>query len=73
MPTPAIHMELDPLRLMTVEGAAAATGLDMRTLRHLIATRRIPVVRLSRSVRIRRTDLEAVIAAATAPIEEVAA
>lgn len=59
--------ELDPLRLLTVPEAADATGLDERAIRHLIFTRRIPVVRLSRSVRIRRADLAAVIESATTP------
>lgn len=57
----------EDLRLLTVPEVAAATGLREAALRHLIFTRRIPVVRLGRTVRIRRADLAAVIEAATTP------
>lgn len=67
MPTPASIAELDPLRLLTVPEAADATGLEPRAIRHLIAMRRVPVVRLGRSVKLRRADLAAVIEAATTP------
>lgn len=63
----------DALRVLTLPEAAEATGLTVRALRHLVATRRVPVVRLGRSVRIRQSDLAAVLDAATTPARAEAA
>ncbi|WP_296196012.1 helix-turn-helix domain-containing protein [uncultured Microbacterium sp.] len=63
----AAPIQPEPLRLLTVEAAAEATGLSVRSIRHLIATRRVPVVRLGRAIRLREVDLAAWIADNTQP------
>lgn len=54
-------MSADDLRLLTVAAAASVTGLSERSIRHLIANRDLPVVRLGRAVRLRAADLSAFI------------
>lgn len=62
----------DPQPLLTYDypGAAETTGLSVRTLRHLVATRRIPFVRFGRMIRFRAIDLEAWMRANTVPAHE---
>jgi excisionase family DNA binding protein len=48
--------------LLTVPEAAALLRLKVSTIRAWICQRRIPYVKLGRLVRIRRSDLEALIA-----------
>jgi excisionase family DNA binding protein len=45
------------LRTLSVAEAASQTGLTVRAIRHLIATRRLPAARLGRAIRIRPADL----------------
>lgn len=59
--------ETPDLTLLTLPEAAIETGLTIRALRHLVAVRALPVVRLGRSVRILRADLVAYISACTTP------
>jgi len=59
-----------PLLTYSVAEAAQATGLSQRTLRHLISTRRIPVVRMGRVVRLRPSDLLQWLEANTHPASE---
>jgi excisionase family DNA binding protein len=47
-----------PDRLLTVEAAAAYLGRTPAALRHLIATKVIPVVREGRSVHLDRRELD---------------
>lgn len=47
-----------PARLMTVEQAAVYVGRTPRAMRHLIATKSIPVVREGRSVHFERDALD---------------
>jgi excisionase family DNA binding protein len=48
----------DTSALMTVDEAAAYLRLAPWTLRHWVCQKRIPYVRLGRSVRFRRKDME---------------
>ena len=48
--------------LLAVPGASTYSGLTERSIRHLIATRQLGVVKVGRAVRIRRTDLDLLIA-----------
>jgi excisionase family DNA binding protein len=48
--------------LLDVPKAAEYCGLSERSIRHLIATKSLPTVKVGRSVRIRRTDLDLLIA-----------
>ena len=48
--------------LLAVPVASAYSGLTERSIRHLIATRQLGVVKVGRAVRIRRTDLDLLIA-----------
>ena len=43
---------------MSVEEAAACTGIGRNTLRELISSRRIPVLRIGRTILIRTDTLE---------------
>lgn len=51
-------MPEDTSVLMTVDEAAAYLRLAPWTLRHWVCQRKIPYVRLGRSVRFRRKDME---------------
>jgi excisionase family DNA binding protein len=55
------------IRTLSIPEAAAASGLSVRTLRHLVSTRRIPVVKVGRLVRLRPADIEAYLTANTRP------
>lgn len=57
--------------LLTVAEAAEVLRLSPRTVERLVAARALPVVRFSRSVRIRRTDLDQLIAAHLEPAVQV--
>jgi len=48
-------------KLLTVSEAAQQLALGLGTLRKLIYKRRIPVVKLGRSVRLREEDLDALV------------
>lgn len=48
----------DASALMTVEETAAYLRLALWTIRHWVCKKKIPYVRLGRSVRFRRKDLE---------------
>ncbi|WP_076680574.1 helix-turn-helix domain-containing protein [Microbacterium sp. RU33B] len=58
-----------PIRLLTLEQAAEATGLTTRALRHLYSSRRVPVTRLGRRVYFRQSDLSEWLDANTRPAE----
>jgi excisionase family DNA binding protein len=45
-------------QLLTIDDAASTLGTQPRFIRHLIAERRIPYVKLGRHVRIHQTDLD---------------
>jgi excisionase family DNA binding protein len=47
-----------PERLLTVDEAAKYLGRSARAVRHLIATRNLPVVREGRSVHLDRPELD---------------
>jgi excisionase family DNA binding protein len=47
-----------PERLMTIPEAATYLGRTARAVRHLIATRALPVVREGRSVHLDRNELD---------------
>ena len=47
--------------LLSVHDVAQALAVSERTVRRLIASGEFPIVRIGRSVRIRRLDLEALI------------
>jgi excisionase family DNA binding protein len=47
--------------LLDVPQAVEYSGLSERSIRHLIATKSLPIVKINRSVRIRRTDLDLLI------------
>jgi excisionase family DNA binding protein len=49
-------------RLLKLQDVAAHLQLSVRTIRRMIAGGRLPVVRLGRSIRVRRCDLEAFVA-----------
>jgi excisionase family DNA binding protein len=51
-------MPEDSLALMTVEEAASYLRLAPWTLRHWVCQKKIPYVRLGRTVRFRRKDME---------------
>ena len=51
-------MPEDSLALMTVEEAASYLRLAPWTLRHWVCQKKIPFVRLGRTVRFRRKDME---------------
>jgi excisionase family DNA binding protein len=53
--------------LLSVEEGTAYLGCSLRFLRELVAQRQVPVVRIGRFVRLRRGDLDAYVAACTAP------
>ena len=55
-------MNEDSNTLMTVDEAAAYLRLASWTLRHWVCKKKIPFVRLGRSVRFRRKDLERFVA-----------
>lgn len=48
-------------QLLTVLQAADALALKPATIRKMILQRRLPVVRIGRSVRIKETDVEGII------------
>ena len=48
----------DSLALMTVEEAASYLRLAPWTLRHWVCQKKIPYVRLGRTIRFRRRDME---------------
>ncbi|MDQ4144399.1 MAG: helix-turn-helix domain-containing protein [Actinomycetota bacterium] len=48
-------------RLLTVDDAAERLNVSVRNVRHQIFTRRLPVVKIGRLVRIDERDLEALI------------
>ena len=48
-------------QLLTVQRAAELLALKPATIRKMIFQRRLPVVRIGRSVRIKESDLEAVV------------
>lgn len=56
-----------PPRLLRVPEVAEALAVKPGTIRSWIASRRLPVVRLGRAVRVRLEDVEAIIAAGTVP------
>jgi len=57
------HADLEAIRLLTVAEAARALAVSDRSLRMLISTGALPVVRVgARSVRIHPQDLERFIA-----------
>lgn len=58
------------VQLWDVETAARETGLTSRYIRRLVAERRIPIVKLGRLVRLRPTDVAALIEASTRPARE---
>ena len=47
--------------LLSAEEVADLLSLSVRTVRRMIASGEIPIVRIGRSVRIRRVDIEALI------------
>ena len=47
--------------LLSVAGVAEALAVSERTVRRMIASGEVPIVRLGRSVRIRQIDLDALI------------
>ena len=47
--------------LITVDAVAEALSLSGRTVRRMIASGELPVVRLGRAVRVRQLDLDALI------------
>ncbi len=58
--------------LLTLAEAAALLRLRVSTLRAWVLRRRIPYVKVGRLVRIRRSDVEALIEASMVPAREVA-
>jgi excisionase family DNA binding protein len=56
---PTRYIEQD--RLLTLDEAAAITGLSMATWRAWIATRKIPYVKLGRAIRIKQSVLDGLI------------
>jgi excisionase family DNA binding protein len=58
--------------LITVPEAASLLRLKPSTVRSWILTRRIPYAKLGRLVRIRRADVEALIAASIVPARSIA-
>lgn len=60
---------LPDVLLWDIPTAAEATGLNARTVRAILAERRVPVVKIGRLVRVRPDDLRAYIAASTLPAE----
>jgi excisionase family DNA binding protein len=70
---PAGSKRLDPPivpRLLTVAEVSEATGFERQTIYLWIAQRRLPVVRLGRSVRVAANALAEMIAEATTPARE---
>lgn len=57
--TPSTPTGLSPRRLLDVYTAAEATGLTPRTIRRLFDERRVPIVKIGRSVRVWSDDLAA--------------
>jgi len=57
-------------KFVTVEGAAEMLGLRPATIRQWVWRRQIEVVRVGRSVRIRRAALDALVARGTTPALE---
>jgi excisionase family DNA binding protein len=53
--------------LITVSQAAVALCLSVSTIRSWILQRRIPFLKLNKAVRIRRTDIETLIASSVVP------
>jgi excisionase family DNA binding protein len=51
-----------PDRLLTLQDVASYLQLSVRTVRRLIASERLAVVRLGRAIRVRPRDLEAFVA-----------
>ena len=47
--------------LLSVDGVAKALQLSVRTVRRMIASGEISIVRLGRSVRVRQLDIDALI------------
>ena len=47
--------------LLSAEAMAELLSVSVRTVRRMIAAGEIPIVRIGRSVRIRRVDIEALI------------
>lgn len=47
--------------LLSAEAVADLLSVSIRTVRRMIATGDIPVVRIGRAVRVRRVDIEALI------------
>jgi excisionase family DNA binding protein len=54
-------MNVDGLKLLTVQECAALTGTSIAYWRKAIARRRVPVHRIGRLVRIAQRDLEALL------------
>jgi len=59
-----------PTNLLTVVEAAERLALQPATIRKLIFQRRLPVVKLGRSVRLRDEDIEALIRLGLRPVNE---
>jgi len=59
-----------PDELLTLPEAAVLLRLKVSTLRAWVLRRRIPYVKVSRLVRLRRADVDALIAASVVPARE---
>lgn len=62
--------DIQPNDLLTLAEAAIRLRLKVSTLRDWILKRRLPYVKVGRLIRIRRSDLEALIAANLVPARE---
>jgi excisionase family DNA binding protein len=59
---------MKPTELLTLPEASALLRLEVSTLRAWILRRKIPYCKVGRLVRIRRADVEALIAASLVPV-----
>jgi excisionase family DNA binding protein len=62
---------LQPSELLTLPEASALLRLKVSTLRAWVLRRRIPYVKVGRLVRVRRADVERLIAASVVPARPV--
>lgn len=58
------------IRTLGFADTAQALGVSERTLRHMVSTRRIPVVKFGRLLRFRPADIEAFLRANTRPVAD---
>lgn len=70
MSTAARPARDEDLQLLDIPAVRALTGLSERFVRELVYTRRVPVVKLGRSVFVRRADLAEWIQQNTTPPRE---